>query len=79
MSPHEMRDTLRQQPFSPFRLIMTDGIGYDIRHPDLLMIGVSSAMVGLTARPDEPYYERTVKIDLAHIVHLEPLERTQAS
>src|SRR5207249_4891820 len=36
MTPQELRDTLRRQPFEPFRLVMTDGAGYDIRHPDLL-------------------------------------------
>jgi hypothetical protein len=36
MSPEELRDTLQRRPFEPFRLVMTDGIGYDIRLPDLL-------------------------------------------
>jgi hypothetical protein len=74
MAPEELRDALRQQPFEPFRLVLTDGVGYDVRHPDLLWIGKRTAMVGLTGDPGQTFYERSVKIDLLHISRLEPLE-----
>lgn len=73
MIAEEVRDALKQNPFEPFRLVMTDGAGYDIPHPDLLLVGHRTAVVGLTGDPGKTYYERTVKIDLAHIVRLEPL------
>jgi hypothetical protein len=74
MTPNELRDALRQQPFEPFRLVILDGTGYEIRHPDLLWIGQWSAMVGLTGKPGETFYERAVKVDLNHVIRLEPLE-----
>jgi hypothetical protein len=73
MAPEELREMLRRQPFEPFRLIMTDGVGFDIRHPDLLWIGLRTAMVGLTGDPGQTYFERSVKIDLLHIIRVEPL------
>lgn len=73
MVPEELRDILRQQPFEPFRLVMADGEDYDIRHPDLLWVGQRTAMVGLTGEPGKTFYERAVKVDLAHVVRLEPL------
>ncbi len=73
MAPEELREAL-QQPFEPFRLVMTDGQGYDIRHPDLLLVGRRSAVVGLTGDPGKTFYERTVKVDLLHIIRLEPLQ-----
>ena len=74
MVPEELRESLRQQPFEPFRLVLTDGVGYDIRHPDLLMVGARTAVVGLTGDPGQTFFERSVKVDLAHISRLEPLE-----
>jgi hypothetical protein len=74
MAPDELRDILRRQPFEPFRLVMTEGIGYEIRHPDLLWVGQRSAYVGLISQPSQTYYERSVKVDLLHIIRLEPLE-----
>ena len=74
MSAEELRDVLKQQPFEPFRLVMSDGEGFDVRHPDLLLIGQRSAMVGLTGQPGQIFYERVVKVDLRHVIRLEPLE-----
>jgi len=78
MAPEEVREVLRQQPFEPFRLVMSDGGGYDIRHPDLLMIGQWTAMVGLTGEPGKTLYERAVKVDLSHVIRLEPLASASA-
>jgi hypothetical protein len=79
MSAEELRDTLRRMPFEPFRLVMTDGTGFDIRHPDLLMIGHRTAVVGLTGDPAQTYYDRTVKVDLLHVIRLEPLQTVPPS
>lgn len=48
MAPTELCDSLTQQLFEPFRLVLSDGATYDIRHPDLLWIGQRAAYVGLT-------------------------------
>ena len=74
MSPLELKEVLRQQPFEPFRLVMTDGVGYDIRRPDLMMVGMTSAMVGFTTDFEQIFYERSAKIDLGHVARLDPLE-----
>ena len=60
MAPEGLRESLRQQPFEPFRLVMTDGEAYDIRHPDLLWVGRRSAYVGLTGQPGQTLFERAV-------------------
>jgi hypothetical protein len=78
MAPEELRDTLKQQPFEPFRLVITDRASYEIRHPDLLLIGRRSAMVGLTGQPGQIFYERAVKVDLFHILRIEPIESATA-
>jgi hypothetical protein len=76
MQPEELRDELRQQPFQPFRLVMSDGAGYEIRHPDLLWVGRRTAYVGLTGKPGQTFFERSVKVDLLHVIRTEPLDIT---
>jgi hypothetical protein len=78
MIAEEVRATLKQQPFEVFRLVMTDGASYEIRHPDLLLVGRRTLVVGLVGDAAQEYFERSVKVDLAHVVHLEPIG-TQAS
>ena len=74
MAPEDLRELLRKQPFEPFRLVMTDGVGLDIRHPDLLWVGRRIAMVGLTGEPGQTFFERAVQVDLLHVICIEPLQ-----
>jgi hypothetical protein len=79
MAPEDLRDLLRKQPFEPFRLVMTDGVGLDVRHPDLLWVGRRIAMVGLTGEPGQTFFERAVQVDLLHVIRIEPLQSAPQS
>lgn len=79
MSPEELHDTLHEQPFEPFRIVLTDGASFDIRDPDLLWVGKRTAYVGLTGQPGQTFFERSVKIDLLHVIRTEPINGTSAS
>ncbi len=71
MTQEELREAARRQPFEPFRVILTTGATYDIHHPDLIMVGRRSAIVGISNEPDSKAYDRTLKVDLLHIVGIE--------
>jgi hypothetical protein len=74
MPPADLLQALRRRPFVPFRLHVSDGTVYDVRHPELLMLAVGSAVVGLpSASLPLPQVERYEIVDLRHIVRLEPL------
>jgi hypothetical protein len=74
MSPEELRESLRQKPFEPFRIVLTDGASYDVRHPDLLWVGQRAVYVGLTGQPGQTLFERAVKVDLLHVTQIIPLD-----
>ena len=78
MTALQLDDALHHQPFEPFRLVMTEGVGYDISHPDLVMVGLTAAVVGLTGEMGQRFFERTVKIDLNHVIRLEPIDKAQS-
>ena len=65
MSPQTLKDFLKQQPFKPFRIVQSDGTGYDVRHPDMLMVGLREAIVGLPAKSDPTMFDRFVTLDFA--------------
>ena len=73
MAPEELRSAVKQQPFEPFRIVLTDGEAYEVRHPDLLWVGQRTAYVGLTGQPGQTYFERSVRVDLLHISRIEPI------
>ncbi|HVS38784.1 MAG TPA: hypothetical protein VMS17_24725 [Gemmataceae bacterium] len=79
MPPAELLKLLRRQPFVPFRIHLSDGITYEIKHPDLVLVGLASATVGFPAASDPRLYDRSEIVALRQIVRLEPLEQAAAS
>jgi hypothetical protein len=68
MTPQELQEAARRQPFGAFRVILTTGATYDIHHPDLIMVGRRSAIIGMTNEPNATTYDRTIKVNLLHFV-----------
>jgi hypothetical protein len=69
----DIQARLRQQPFQPLRLIATEGLRYDIIHPDLVLVGARDLTIGY-ATPDRPtVYDRVVRVAIVHIVGIEDL------
>jgi hypothetical protein len=72
MRSEDIRELLRSEPFRHFRLTLTDGRTYDVRHPEMAMVGRSTVAIGLTTNgKDETIYDRLVTVDLLHIMQTE--------
>ena len=74
MPPEDLQKRLRARQFQPFRLHLSDGAAYEIQHPELVLLGRRSLVLGLARDPVQTLYERTIDIDLLHIVRMEPTE-----
>lgn len=72
MDPDELFTTVRKQPFEPFRLFVSDGTAYDVRHPDQILIGRRSCHVGLRGRGEGPF-QRIAIVSNVHITRIEPI------
>jgi hypothetical protein len=79
MPPDYLLTAVRLQPFQPFRLQLTDGRAFDIRHPDQMIVGRRSAVIGLPADANDPYLDRRITVDLIHVVSQEPLQISSSS
>ncbi len=74
MRPQDILDLLHRKPFEPFRLYLSDGSAFDVRHPELAMVGRSTVVVGIPARDTpEPVFDRLVNCALIHITRTEPI------
>lgn len=76
----DIQARLREHPFRPLRLIASEGLRYDIHHPDLVLVGQRDLMIGYPA-PDNPtIYDRIVRVAIVHLVGIEdlPTPATQA-
>lgn len=75
--PEDILEILRTQPFEPFRVYLTDGATYEIRHPDVAIVQRSKVTIAVPGPdgPDGPA-ERTVNCELIHITRTEILDGT---
>ncbi len=74
MRPEDLLELLRKQPFEPFRIHLSDGVAFDVRHPDMAIVQRSKIIVAVPGPegPDGPA-ERTVNCALIHITRTEVL------
>jgi len=74
MRANDLLEHLQRRPFDPIILTLTDGRTYEIRHPELAMVGISSVIVGVPSKETrDPVYERAITISLQHIMQIEPV------
>jgi hypothetical protein len=76
MGFREIRAALRSQPFHPFRVRLTTGQAYEVRHPEFAAVTTSSLFVGEPSAADEGP-EAMVQCDLLHVVAIEPISAPQ--
>ncbi len=75
MRREQMLEVLRARPFRPFRMHVSDGKAYDIRHPEIVMVARTYALVGLLEpEKDLPAIEKHSMVDLLHITRLEGID-----
>jgi hypothetical protein len=81
MQMQDVQQRLQQSPFKPFRMHLTDGSSYEVRHPELILLGRRSLILGIPIRPEGRIIETAVHIDFMHIVRMDYLdgERRRAS
>jgi hypothetical protein len=74
MRPEDLLEMLRKRPFEPFRIRLSNGETYEVRHPELAMVGQSAMAIGVP-RPNarHPMYDRLVTVALLHINQVEPI------
>ena len=80
MRQEDLLEVLRQRPFVPFRIHVTDGIVYEVRHPELVLVGRSRAVVFFPdPRRPPPAFDRFDMVSLLHITRLEPMDSLTSS
>jgi hypothetical protein len=76
MPPADLLLMLRARPFVPFCIHLDYGTVYEIRHPELVLLSVASAIIAFPD-PDHPGLNRSWEIvALRHMVRLERIETT---
>jgi len=68
---NELYNVLHRVPFHAFRIQLTNGQSYTIRHPDSAWLKRTSILIGLSSGKNDIPDEHT-ECDLLHVVSVEP-------
>lgn len=73
MPATELLRMLRAQPFVPFRMHVSEGMVYEIRHPEMVIVMAAAAIVAFPDPANEALASGWELVDLRHIIRLELL------
>ncbi|HEV3255781.1 MAG TPA: hypothetical protein VG013_02760 [Gemmataceae bacterium] len=80
MPPEALLQALRQRPFAAFRLYVSDGALYEVRHPDLVWLAPGYVVIGVPpAVPQPATIQRHEVVALQHVTRLEPIPALAAT
>lgn len=74
MRPNELIALIRQRPFTPLRIHLTDGRAYDVGHPDQIIVLTGHVDIGVEPDPKTGAVDRVEHCSLLHVVSVEELE-----
>ncbi len=77
MTGKDLLKRVREQPFVPFRVVISEGASYEVRHPDQIMVRRDSAVIGLPS-DDEGLMDNSVVVDLMYVISLDPIAPKKA-
>lgn len=72
MTPNTFRELLSAKPFKPFRLVMSSGQSYEVRHPEMALLTKSDLLVGINVDQGVPAEFKICS--LLHVATVEPIE-----
>lgn len=78
MTVQTFQQLMTQRPFKPFRLVMSSGQTYEVRHPEMAWLTRSDILVGIDATDDGVPAEFRI-CSLLHVSAIEPLSVSAAS
>ena len=77
MTVQTFRELLRRKPFQPFRLVMSSGQAYEVRHPEMAMLTRTDILVGIDETDDGVPAEFKI-CSLLHVTAIEPSSSSPA-
>jgi hypothetical protein len=72
MTVRTFQELLQRRPFQPFRLVMSSGESYEVRHPEMAMLTRTDLLVGVEEADDGVPAEFKI-CSLLYVSAIEPL------
>jgi hypothetical protein len=70
MRAEEIMSHVRRKPFQPFRVFISDGASYDVRHPEMVLVTARTVVIAIE-REDSQIPEESAWCDPVHVTRIE--------
>lgn len=70
---NDMRTWIKRRPFRAFRIHLSSGVTFEIRHPEQVALSQHTVDIGVLSPGPPEDVETDVMVSLAHVTHLEAL------
>lgn len=77
MTVQTFRELLSHRPFRPFRLVMSSGESYEVRHPEMALLTRTDLLVGVGESEEGVPAEFRI-CSLLHVATVEPISASAA-
>ncbi len=74
MNIDEIARLVKAEPFVPFRLCLSDGSSYEVKHPEFVLLSKSVIDLGIASSQTDPIADFIVRISPLHVVKIETLQ-----
>ncbi|MBI5772218.1 MAG: hypothetical protein HZA89_00565 [Verrucomicrobia bacterium] len=74
MKPEDLKMLLETNPFVPFRIHLSDGKAFDIKHPDFVWVFRTRVDIAVPSEDERGIKDHVERCSLLHIVRLEELQ-----
>jgi hypothetical protein len=78
MTLQEFKETLNRQPFVPFRITLSSGQSFEVRHPETAFLSRTSIYIGAGGFEDGVPAEYHI-CSLLHVTSIEPIDAAKAT
>ena len=69
----DIQARIRHRPFIPLRIVLSTSQNYDVYHPDLIMVGRRSLIIGTASAENPAQFEQVTRVAILHVTELRDL------
>jgi hypothetical protein len=70
---------IKERPFVPVRIVTSSGQSYDIKHPDLVLIGKQALIIGTASNDSPTIFEVANRVAILHITDMQDIPHAAPS
>jgi hypothetical protein len=71
--PDQIQSRIQQRPFVPLRIVTSSGESYDVRHPELVMVGRRELVIGTPSNRNPLQFDGINRVAIMHVTDLQDL------